>query len=141
MAGHGKDVQDGLREPSRALRQRIPGVYQAYAGLHAAAMAPGALDARAKELVALAIAVTKQCDGCIAAHARGAARRGASPDEVAEAIGVAVMMNGGPGTVYGPRAFDAYLEYANGGGALVHTDRGEEPGDGARERATGIEPA
>lgn len=112
MAGHGKDVQDELREPARALRAHIPEVYQAYGGLHAAAMAPGSIDAATKELIALAIAVTRQCDGCIAAHARGAARRGATADQVAEALGVAIMMNGGPATVYGPRAFDAFTEFA-----------------------------
>ena len=116
MAGHGKAVQDELREPARRLRQAIPAVYQAYAGLHGAAMGPGALDPATKELIALAIAVTRQCDGCIASHARGAARHGATADQVAEAIGVAIMMNGGPGTVYGPRAFDAFLEYAGAGG-------------------------
>ncbi|MGH8950203.1 MAG: carboxymuconolactone decarboxylase family protein [Acidimicrobiia bacterium] len=47
-----------------------------------------------------------------ASHARGAARRGATADEVAEALGVAVMMSGGPGTVHAPRAFAAFSEYA-----------------------------
>jgi len=87
-------------------------VYQGYAALHTAVMADGALDMKTKELIALAIAVSKQCDGCIASHARGAARRGASPDEVAEALGVAILMNGGPGTVHAPRAFAAYREFA-----------------------------
>ena len=72
----------------------------------------GALDAKTKELIALAIAVTKQCDGCTASHARGAARRGATPQEVAEALGVAILMNGGPGTVHAPRAFAAFQEFA-----------------------------
>jgi AhpD family alkylhydroperoxidase len=63
-----------------------------------------------KELIALSIAITRECDGCIAAHARGAARQGATQAEVAEAIGVAVMMNGGPGTVWGPRALVAFQE-------------------------------
>lgn len=45
------------------------------------------------------------------AHARGAALKGASPEEAAEAIGVAILMNGGPGTVHGPRAHVAFLEF------------------------------
>lgn len=109
---YGKEVQDELREPVRELRARIPGVFEAYGQLHRAAMGDGALSPRTKELIALAVAVTRQCDGCIASHARGAARTAASEQEVAEAIGVAVMMNGGPGTVYGPRAFAAYQEFA-----------------------------
>ncbi|NCY17891.1 MAG: carboxymuconolactone decarboxylase family protein, partial [Actinobacteria bacterium] len=51
------------------------------------------------------------CDGCIATHARGAASAGATREEVAEALGVAFLMNGGPGTVYGPRAYDAFVEF------------------------------
>jgi AhpD family alkylhydroperoxidase len=57
------------------------------------------------------MAVTLRCDGCIATHARGAASAGATREEVAEAIGVTLLMNGGPGTVYGPRAYDAFCEY------------------------------
>jgi AhpD family alkylhydroperoxidase len=109
--GYGKTVQEALREPTRELRKAIPAVYQGFAQLHEASLAPGALDGKTKELIALAISVSKECDGCIAAHARGAVRRGASLEEGAEAIGVALMMNGGPATVYGPRAFAAFQEF------------------------------
>jgi AhpD family alkylhydroperoxidase len=109
---YGKSIQDELREPERALRQVIPEVYRAHGQLHAAAFAAGALDTMTKELIALAIAVSMQCDGCIAAHARHAARRGAAEAEVAEAIGIAIAMSGGAGLVYGPRAFAAFQEFA-----------------------------
>lgn len=114
---HGKAVLDAVVPLGRALREEIPEVYKGYAALSSAAMAPGALDAKTKELIALGISVTLRCDGCIAAHARGAAKAGASPVEVAEALGVAIMLNGGPGTVYGPRAFDAYTEFAEAANA------------------------
>ena len=107
-----RKIQDDLRLPARALREHIPDVMKGFAELSMAAMKDGALSARTKELMALAIAISKQCDGCIAAHARGAARTGASEAEVAEAIGVAILMNGGPGTVYGPRALAAFHEFA-----------------------------
>ncbi len=105
------EIQDTLREPARQLREQIPGVLAAYSQLHRAAMAEGALSVQTKELIALAIAVTRECDGCIAAHARGAARALASREQVAEACGVAIMMNGGPGTVWGPRALEAFDEF------------------------------
>ena len=108
---HGSGVLDDLREPSKALRTAIPDVYAGFAAMHKAALTPGALDARTKELIALGIAVAQQCDGCIASHARGAAMKGATPEEAAETIGVAILMIGGPGTVYGPRAYDAFLEF------------------------------
>jgi AhpD family alkylhydroperoxidase len=108
------EVQHDLSGPARELRAEIPHVLAAYAGVHRAAMADGALDMKSKELIALGIAITKQCDGCVAAHAKGAARRGATRAEVAETAGVAIMMNGGPGTVWGPRALEAFDQFAEG---------------------------
>ncbi|MFO7699458.1 MAG: carboxymuconolactone decarboxylase family protein, partial [Acidimicrobiia bacterium] len=52
-----------------------------------------------------------QCDGCIAAHARNAVRHGATEQEFAEMLGVTIDMNGGPGTVYAPKAFEAFKEF------------------------------
>jgi AhpD family alkylhydroperoxidase len=109
--GYGMDVRDDLRMPTRNLRHAIPQVYAGYKELHDSALAPGALDAKTKELIALAIAVSKECDGCIAAHAHAAVQQGASPAEAGEAIGVTFLMNGGPATVYGARAFDAFNEF------------------------------
>ena len=99
---YGKAVRDELRVPTRELRHAIPQVYAGYKELHDSALAPGVLDAKTKELIALAIAVSKECDGCIAAHAHAAVQCGATPQEAAEAIGV---------TVYGARAFAAFQEF------------------------------
>jgi alkylhydroperoxidase/carboxymuconolactone decarboxylase family protein YurZ len=94
---HGKAVQEPLAPLARNLRQAIPDVYAGFKELHSSAMAEGALPSKVKEL--------------IAAHARGAVRAGASKEEAAEAIGVTFLMQGGPATVYGPRAYDAFCEY------------------------------
>ena len=108
---HYHEVTDELRQPYDELRRALPAVMGAHADLHRAAMGAGAISAKHKELIALAIAITEQCDGCISAHARGAARRGATTAEVVEMIGVAVLMTGGPGTVWGPRALAAFHEF------------------------------
>jgi AhpD family alkylhydroperoxidase len=110
---HNHEVLQEIRGPYQELQEAIPGVALAYAELHKAAMGEGDLSAKFKELIALAIAVTRECDGCIAAHARGAARHGASAAEVAEMVGVAILLNGGPGTVWGPRALAAFHEFAD----------------------------
>jgi AhpD family alkylhydroperoxidase len=110
--GHYADVIDDLKEPTRSLSQAIPETWAGFAALHQHAVGDGALPAKVKELMALAIAVVKQCDGCIAYHAKAAARRGATEDEVAEALGVALLMDGGTASVYGPRAWDTYREFA-----------------------------
>jgi AhpD family alkylhydroperoxidase len=101
-----------LGEPARRLRDDIPEVIAGYASMQRAVMVDGALSVKVKELIALAIAATRECDGCLAAHARGAARAQATEAEVAEAMGVVVMMNGGPGTVWGPRAAAAHREFS-----------------------------
>ena len=109
----GKVVLDDLVPLRRALRKAIPDVYAGFGNMHRASFAPGALDVKTKELMALAIAVVERCDGCIAAHAQGSARAGASRQEAAEAIGVAMLMSGGPATTYGPRAFAAFCEFSD----------------------------
>lgn len=108
---HGKAVQDELRGPARELRRAIPDVLAGFSQLHDAALADGALSTKHKELIALALAVVQGCDGCIAAHAHAAVNHGASLEEAAEAIGVTILMNGGPATVYGPRAYAAVQEF------------------------------
>ena len=108
---YGAVVRDELRTPTRELRRAIPEVFEGYRQLHDSAFASGKLDTKTKELIALAIAVSKECDGCIAAHAHAAVRHGAAPEEAAEAIGVAILMNGGPGTICGARAYAAFQEF------------------------------
>ena len=107
-----REVRKELAGPYRQLQEHIPDVLKAFGAVHGAAMADGVLPAKVKELIALAIGATRECDGCIAAHALGAARQGATQAEVAEAMAVVVMMNGGPGTVWGPRALAAHQEFA-----------------------------
>lgn len=108
---HGREVLNELAPLGRELREKIPAVYAGFGEMHKAAFAEGDLDRKVKELIALGIAISLRCDGCIAAHARAAAVAGATEQEVAEAIGVVINMNGGPGTVYGPRAFAAFKEF------------------------------
>lgn len=110
---HFHQITEDLRAPYRELSEAIPDVISGLNALHRAAMAEGALSASHKELIALAISITRECDGCISAHARGAARRGATLAEVTEMIGVTITMNGGPATVWGPRALAAFHEYAD----------------------------
>ena len=92
----------------------IPETLRAFSGLTRAAQNSGALDHKVKELIALAIAVSSRCEACIAYHARGAARRGATRQEVAEALGVAIQMGGGPSVNYAAEALGAFDELSAG---------------------------
>jgi len=116
---HGKAVLDELSPLHRELRRAVPDVYRGFRELHNAAFEPGALDARTKELIALAIGVVEGCDGCIASHAEAAVRAGATRQEAAEAIGVTFLMKGGPATIYGPRAYAAVCEFADAANAAA----------------------
>jgi AhpD family alkylhydroperoxidase len=104
------NIREELRQPALDLHELIPEVMKNYASLSKAAMSEGELSAATKELLALVISVTRECDGCIVAHARGALRAGVTRQQLAEALGVAISMNGGPGTVWGPRALRIYDE-------------------------------
>src|ERR1700757_3319532 len=110
---HHHEVLADLRPQHRALRQQIPEVYQGFAALSGAALTDGARSRKVKELMAMAIGVVQGCDGCIASHARAAARAGATAEEAAEAIGVTILMHGGPATIYGARAYTGFCEFAD----------------------------
>jgi AhpD family alkylhydroperoxidase len=110
--GEYRNVMKELRDPTIALRDEIPETWEGFAHMHKHAVADGALSAAVKEMIALAIAATEGCDGCIAYHARAAAKQGASREQVAEALGVALLMRGGPASVHAPRALSAFDEFA-----------------------------
>ncbi|ADZ72659.1 carboxymuconolactone decarboxylase family protein [Polymorphum gilvum] len=90
------------------LRGGIPAVTKGFHELARAAIQPGVLDSKTKELIALAIGIAARCDGCLAYHTKAAAKYGATREEVMETIGVAVYMGGGPSMIYGAEALAAF---------------------------------
>lgn len=94
-----------------ALGKEIPGPMSGFNQLHKTAMVDGALSAKTKELIALAIAITVRCDGCIAYHVHDALQSGATRPEIVESIGVAVLMGGGPSAIYGSEALEALEQF------------------------------
>lgn len=93
----------------------IPEAMTAFGSLHEASLKQGALDSKTKELVALGIAITVRCDGCISFHVHDAMASGATKDEVAETVSVAILMGGGPSVVYGIEAMQALSQYLDVG--------------------------
>lgn len=88
-----------------------PDTMKGYQTLSKAGERTGQLDARTRELIALAVSVTTRCDGCITVHAAEALKHGATREEVAEALGVAVALNAGVAMVYSARVLDAVNAY------------------------------
>jgi AhpD family alkylhydroperoxidase len=119
--GWAGETLDPLRAPTRSLRMEVPEQWGAFAQTHRATFTDGELSLVVKELMAVAIAVAQQCDGCIAAHVRAAVAAGATRGQVAEALTVALFMTGGPGSIYAPRAWAAYEEYAPDEPAVTRT--------------------
>ena len=96
---------------SAKIGQLRPNTLCRYGEFSGAGAKTGKLDAKTRELIALAVAVTRQCDGCNTIHTDAAIKCGATREEVAEALGVAIAVNAGAALVYSGRVMDAY---ANG---------------------------
>jgi len=85
-----------------------PDTVSGYMTASGAGSKTGHLDEKTRQLISLAVAVTTRCDGCISIHSNEAAKAGATREEVAEALGVAVAMNAGAALVYSTRTLEAF---------------------------------
>jgi AhpD family alkylhydroperoxidase len=83
-------------------------ILKGYHGLANAGNTTNLLTPKIRELIALAVAVTRQCDGCITTHTTAAIKQGASREEIIEALGVAITVNAGAALVYSARVMDAF---------------------------------
>ena len=93
------------------LRKLIPDVMQGFTGMAKAATKTEALDEKTKELMALALGVAARCDGCLAFHAKALARLGATRAEIAETLGMAIYMGGGPSLMYAADALRSFDQF------------------------------
>jgi AhpD family alkylhydroperoxidase len=96
-----------LTSELRILRAGAPDVMKAFGAIAQAALKPGALEAKTKELIALGISVAVRCDDCIAFHAKAAIDRGATREEVLETLGMAIYLGAGPSAMYASHALAA----------------------------------
>ena len=99
------------RKAGNALATHHPKMLSAFRALNEAQGATGTLDAKTRELIALAVAVTTRCDGCIASHAAAARKAGVTEAELSEALGTAIALNAGAAYVYSLRAMDALADF------------------------------
>ena len=103
-AQYRQQINAALKEMSEV----NPGAMKAYAAMHHANAASSRLDARTRELIALAVSLTLRCDGCINAHTDADIKAGASKEDIVDAFGVAMMVNAGAAMVYSARTIDAF---------------------------------
>jgi AhpD family alkylhydroperoxidase len=102
-----KQLAVGVKE----IGQLSPDTIKGYMALSAAGQKKDLLGAKVRELIALAVAVTLRCDGCITVHTEAAIKHGATKEEIAEALGVATTVNAGAALVYSARVMDAFKQY------------------------------
>jgi AhpD family alkylhydroperoxidase len=94
------------------LRREIPDVMAGFAALGQASTKNGALDKKAKELIAMALAVANHCQGCIGFHAQTLVKLKTSREELLETLSMAIYMGGGPSLMYAAEALEAFEEFS-----------------------------
>jgi AhpD family alkylhydroperoxidase len=102
-----KALSVGLRE----LRKEAGDTMAGFSTMTQAAMKDGAVSKKTKEFIALALGVAARCDGCLGYHAEALVKLGATRQEVAEVLGVAIQMGGGPSLMYAADAYTAFLQF------------------------------
>ena len=112
MSTYYTDLTRGISAELGKLRGEIPDALQAFHALGKSASAAGALDKKTKELIAVALSVAARCDPCVGYHAKALVELGASRAQVAEALGMAVYMGGGPSLMYAAKASAAFDEFS-----------------------------
>ena len=95
--------QDIIKDTSAEiakLRAEIPDTLRGFSALAKGATQSGALDKKTKELIAIALSVAGRCDPCIGFHVQTYVQLGGTRAELADALGMAVYMGGGPSLMY-----------------------------------------
>ncbi|MDN5870919.1 MAG: carboxymuconolactone decarboxylase family protein [Nitrococcus sp.] len=82
-------------ELAKRRKELAPNVHEAFQEFSRAVFADGALPELTKQLIAVAVAHTTQCPYCIKGHTRAAKRKGATPEQIMEAVWVAAEMRAG----------------------------------------------
>ena len=103
-----KDLIQNAMKSFGELAEGNPKIMDGIKAFDEAGSAKGALDAKTRELIAVAVATTTRCDTCIAVHAKAAVAAGATRQELLETLGVAIGLNAGAAFVYSSRALEAF---------------------------------
>jgi AhpD family alkylhydroperoxidase len=112
-----RDLTQSISAGLSTLRKSTPEVMKSFGELGHAATAPGVLDAKTKELIALALSVAARCDPCIGFHTKALVKLGATRQELDETLGVTTYMGGGPSLMYAANAVTAFDEFSKASSA------------------------
>ncbi len=107
-----KDIIGDISAYSKELHKLIPDTMAGFSSMAKAATQAKVLDEKTKEMIALALGVAAHCDGCLGYHTKALARLGATREEVAETLGMAIYMGGGPSLMYAADALRAFDQFS-----------------------------
>lgn len=106
------ELTQGISAQLGKMRKEIPDVMSGFSQLAQAASKDGVLDKKTKELIAIALAVSNHCPGCIGFHTQTLVKLNTSREELLEALSMAIYMGGGPSLMYAAEVLDAYDEFS-----------------------------
>ena len=109
-----ENMKEALNEVNKTMEmmgKSQPDFMQAFGNLMECAGKDGALSHKMKELIAVGIAISKQCHWCIAYHVHEALEAGATNEEISETCLEAILMGGGPALAFAQLAFKAVEEF------------------------------
>jgi len=107
-----RELTESVSAGLATLRANTPAVMKGFTDLGRAATAPGVLDTKTKELIALALGVAARCDPCIGFHMQALVKLGVTRQEIDETLGVTTYMGGGPSLMYAANAIAAFDEFS-----------------------------
>lgn len=113
------DLTRGISAELAQLRTEMPDTLRGFSALAKAATQDGALDKKTKELIAIALSVAARCDPCIGFHVQTYVQLGGTRAELADALGMAVYMGGGPSLMYAAKTSAAFDEFSAVAAAAV----------------------
>lgn len=111
MGKNYKEIATDISSMLAKMYKEMPDVMQGFNALNQAAKKDGALNQKTKELIAIALGVAGHCDGCIAFHTQALVKLGTTREEFLEALGMAIVMGGGPSLMCAAEALKAYEEF------------------------------
>lgn len=100
-----------MRGALKSLNTANMDMARGFGALSKAAKEGDALDLKTKEFVALGIAVSQRCEPCIGFHVEALIKTGATRDELADMLGMAVQMGGGPSLMYAAKCLECWDEF------------------------------
>ncbi|WP_456480710.1 carboxymuconolactone decarboxylase family protein [Nautilia sp.] len=108
-----KEKLQEIQELIKQLQENAPEETKSFFSFMQSVEKDGAINAKNKELINIALAVAAQCEWCIAFHTKNALKLGADKEEIVEAAMQAVLMHGGPALMYLTPLFKALEEFGD----------------------------